>query len=66
MVEARDDKGAVIPGFEREQCIFRDVDGVRLPLQWPGQDPKALAGRKVALRFYFRDATIYAVSTAGQ
>jgi hypothetical protein len=63
MVEVLDEKDKPIAGFEKEKCIFLDKDGLRLPLRWKGRDAAALAGRTVSMRFYFRDATIYAVET---
>ena len=26
--------GAVVPGYEKEACVFTHVDGTRLPLTW--------------------------------
>ena len=60
MVEVLDANGRTIKGFEREHCILRDVDGVRLPLRWNRKSTASLRGRGIALRFFFRDATIYA------
>lgn len=61
MVEIRDEDGQVIEGFEKEKCILTDADGLRLPLEWGGKYTTSIVGRRVSLRFYFRDATIYAV-----
>ena len=63
MAELLDERGRAIPGFEKEKSLLQDVDGVRLPLRWQGRDTVTLAGEKVVLRFYFRDATIHAVNT---
>jgi len=64
MAELLDKRDKPIPGFEREKCIVQNADGLRLPLRWSGSDSARLAGRTVSLRFYLRDATIYAVGTA--
>lgn len=63
MAELHYENGQVVPGYEREKAAFVDVDTVRLPLQWNGKDGSELAGQKVRLRIFFRDATIYAVYT---
>ena len=62
MVEVRQPDGRVIEGYERENCLFVDVDGAALPLRWGDNDTTALAGRDVCLRFSLRDARIYAVN----
>jgi hypothetical protein len=61
MVEVLGEQGKVIAGYEREKCILRGVDGIDLPLRWADRDTRALAGRKVRLRFYMRAARIYAI-----
>jgi hypothetical protein len=61
MVEALDANNHVIPGYEREKCIFHDVDDLRLPLRWEDKDTTPLSGKTVSLRFHLRDATIFAV-----
>jgi hypothetical protein len=53
--------GALVPGYEKEGCVFTHVDGTRLPLRWGGRTGSALAGKTVFLRVYYRDATIYAI-----
>lgn len=62
MVEVRQPDGHVIEGYEREKCVFIDVDGTALPLRWGEKDTTGLVGRDVCLRFYLRDARIYAVN----
>ena len=62
MVEVRQPDGQVIEGYEREKCVFMDVDGTALPLRWGEKDTTGLTGRDVCLRFYLRDARIYAVN----
>jgi hypothetical protein len=62
MVEMLNQEGRVIPGYEKENCVFRDVDAPDLPLIWAGKNGATLAGKTVQLRFYFRNARIYAVA----
>ena len=64
MVEARQPSGHPIEGYERERCLFVDVDSSALPLRWGERDTTGLAGREICLRFYLRDARIYAVNAA--
>jgi hypothetical protein len=61
MVEVRDEKGTVLPGYEKERCVLMGVDDTQLPLRWDGKSIRVLAGRKVRLRMYFRGARIYGV-----
>jgi len=68
MVEARDERDNTIPGYERGGQIIVDVDSVAHPLLWRHEDGTErnlteLTGRNIRLRFYLRDARIYAVST---
>ena len=35
--------GRVVPGFEREKCVFMNVDEIRLPLRWQGSGQGAAA-----------------------
>ena len=60
MVELQDSSARVWPGFERSKCMFMNVDAAELPLRWSGQPKPPPAGTMVRLRFFFRDATIYA------
>ena len=59
-----------LPGYGLEQTIaMMNVDGQQMPLRWrqggggggAPYDTSSLAGRRVRVRFYFRDATIYAL-----
>eukprot|EP01009_Symbiontida_sp_KSa7_P004137 NODE_200_length_1216_cov_795.913453_g159_i0.p1 GENE.NODE_200_length_1216_cov_795.913453_g159_i0~~NODE_200_length_1216_cov_795.913453_g159_i0.p1 ORF type:complete len:389 (+),score=76.14 NODE_200_length_1216_cov_795.913453_g159_i0:30-1169(+) len=50
----------VVAGYEREKCVFMNVDGLRLPLVWSGAPPIKV-GIAVQLRIYYRDAVIYAI-----
>jgi hypothetical protein len=55
--------GKELPGFGVEDVEpLMNVDGVKLPLKWKGgRDSAGLAGRMVRVRFYFRDAYVYAL-----
>ena len=64
MVAVLDDQGCVLAGFEREKCILKNVDAIDLPLRWGDQDTRALAGKKIRLRFFLRSARIYVVREA--
>ncbi|MFA6562520.1 MAG: hypothetical protein WCV00_11490 [Verrucomicrobiia bacterium] len=64
MAAVLDDKGEVVPGFEREKCIIQNADKADLPLRWNGKSARELAGRNVRLRFFLRSANIYAVTSA--
>ncbi len=61
MVAALDERGNALPGFEKENCILRNADGIDLPLKWNGKDTSALAGSRMRLRFYLRAASVYSV-----
>jgi len=61
MAELRDAQDHVIPGYERSNCLFENVEGHALPLLWQDKDEQELAGRELRLRFYLRDAKIYGV-----
>jgi len=64
MAELQDAEGSAIEGYECERCAFLDVDQPDLPLRWGGKDGTELAGKQVRLRLFFRDATVYAASSA--
>jgi hypothetical protein len=60
------ESGEELPGYGVNETVVRmDVDALRLPLQWRRgngtADTSPLAGRRVRLRLYFRDAAVYAV-----
>ncbi len=63
MAELLDQDGRVFPGYEKENCVFGDVDASDLPLVWAAKNGTELAGKTAQLRFYFRNARIYAVAT---
>lgn len=64
MAELVDTDHNVIPGFERAKCVHYHLPANRIRLHWGDEDGYRLAGRPVRLRLYFRDARIYAVTTA--
>jgi len=64
MAAVLDEKGEVVPGFEREKCVIQNADKIDLPLRWNGKSARELAGRNIRLRFSLRSANIYAVTSA--
>ncbi len=66
MAEALDEKNRVIPGFEKESCILRHLDAPRTTLFWGDAREKRsgahLRGRTIRIRFYLRDARLYALT----
>jgi hypothetical protein len=64
MAELVDELDKVFPGYDREQCIIQgEPDAPDIPLRWKGRDGSELAGKRMRLRFYFRAADIFAVTT---
>ena len=69
LVEMRDAAGqAVVGGRSRERCVLMDVDAQKIPLTWAAAESASEAGELtlrdgdvVSLRFFYRDATIFAV-----
>ncbi len=61
-VELRDEKNKVIPGYEPDKCLLRNIDDTRIPLRWADKTGKELTGKKVSLRFHLRSARIYALA----
>lgn len=72
MVEARDEQDAVVAGFEKERCIIHDLEsdatrtyqmdhGIARRLHWQGKSLRELAGQRIKLRVYLRDARVYGV-----
>jgi hypothetical protein len=63
MAELLDSKGKVIPGFERDKCVFRGLAQTRLTLKWAGRHlPPSGAGTRVRLKLHFREVRLYSVS----
>ena len=52
--------GAPFPGLPRASSIIVNATGLAMPLRWTGTMPPP--GTSVAIRFYLRAATIYAVT----
>ena len=44
-----------------ENCIITNTSGLNIPVRWNTTAKLPAAGTGVQLRFYFRDATIYAL-----
>ena len=66
MAELQDEAGAPLAGFERRQSVMMNVNGTRLPLLWnetSAQEKQAAIGKRVRLRLFFRDATIFAIGS---
>ena len=58
---------AVVPGYAKENSdVLLNVDGLELPLTWGGgarglaEDLALLAGKTLQVRFYSREADVYA------
>jgi len=60
--ELRDETNRVVPGYERDKCLFQNIDDTRIPLRWGDKAGTELIGRKVSLRFYLRRARIYGLA----
>lgn len=56
----------LVPGFERGNCMLLNITGQQVPLRWTGNPQPPPNGTKIMLRFYFRDATIYALGSNPQ
>jgi hypothetical protein len=60
-VEIQDAAGSPIPGFSLEECPPIFGDSIERRVTWKaGTDLSVLAGRAVRLRFFLKDANIYA------
>ena len=57
--------GKAVAGYEKEGCVFTDVDSTRLALRWKGKTGSELAGKAVFLRMFYRDATVFAIGAEG-
>ena len=62
IVSVLDDKGRTVTGFEADKCVFRNDDRRDIPLKWGDTFARELAGKTIRLRFFFRSASIYAVT----
>ena len=61
MAEVRNETGEVISGYEKENCIIIDKDSRNILLKWGSLTTAELCGKRVSLRFYFRDATLFSI-----
>ena len=61
-VEVLDPSGEPIPGFRRDEAVtIQELHGLRVQPRWEGHtDLNALVGRTVRLRFYLKNARMYA------
>ncbi len=61
-VEVLDPSGQPIAGFARDEAVtIQDVDDLRVRPRWDGRaDLDGLVGKTVRLRFYPRNAKLYA------
>ena len=61
-VEVLDSSGQPIPDFRRDDAVtIQDVDDLQVQPRWDGRaDLTGLVGRAVRLRFYLRNAKLYA------
>ena len=64
-----------LQGYEPERCVMTNVNGLRIPLHWSRDNDASvgleaegtegggvpLAGRVVALRIYYRAATVFSI-----
>ena len=67
MCELIDDRDQVVAGYDREGCILEPpLDSVRWPLRWGAERRQGLelAGTRVRVRFYTREASIFALTSA--
>jgi len=61
-VEVQDEEGKPLPGYTLEDCELLVGDSIERAVKWKrGNDPRALAGRAVRLRFVMKDADIYSM-----
>jgi hypothetical protein len=60
---AADDMQTPLTGYERDNCVYFDVDEMRLPLVWEGAGAVGSGVKEVVVRLFFRDATLYALGS---
>jgi hypothetical protein len=63
MVEVVNEHGRVIVGFERAKSLLANINALDRVLTWSSRNTSGLAGMRVALRFYLRDARLYSIHT---
>jgi len=66
MVAVLDDKGQTIAGFEADECVIQNEDRRDIPLKWGDASARSLADQTIRLRFFFRSANIYAITTRSE
>jgi len=65
--EVLDADGKAIPGFTvNEAEVFSGVDELRLQPQWKNKDLSALKGKTIRLKFYLKNAKLYAFQIRSQ
>lgn len=63
--EIQDESGRPLPGFSLDDCEPVLGNAVRKGVRWSGGDLSKAAGRPVRLRFFMRDAKLYAMQFVG-
>jgi len=61
MAELREEDGEPLAGYEKERCVHFRLDDPVTALHWGERTGQELAGQRVRLRLYLRDARIHAV-----
>ena len=63
LVEVLDEGGSIIPGFSRDACAPLTGDQASASVTWKEAGFEQLEGLNVKLKFYLRDAEVYAFET---
>lgn len=63
--ELLDEEGRVIEGFRASEALPVQGDGTRLAVRWKGRSLEALRGRRVQIRWFLANATLYAYGVEG-
>lgn len=63
LVEVLDEGGSIIPGFSKDECAPLTGDQASASVTWKEAGFKLLEGRNIKLKFYLRDAEVYAFET---
>ena len=59
-VEVLSEQGEIVAGYERKSSMVFSGDSLRQQMQWKdGRTMGALNGRRVRLKFYLSNATLY-------
>lgn len=60
LVELLDEKGNVIPGFSKNDCLPASGDYVKTSIKWANQaNLQTLKGRKIKIKFYMENGELY-------